>query len=159
MRPEILFPLFAPVTSLKGVGSRVAPLLERIGGPVVRDVLFLSPQRIVRRPPATIASATEGEIATFQVVVESHQRPGRSGRPWKIRVFDDTGFMTLVFFHGAGPDLERRHPRNAHRVVSGRLERERFGNAPQIVHPDYLVAPEQAGAIPKFEGIRLKSIL
>ena len=29
MRPEILFPLFAPITSLKGVGSRVAPLLER----------------------------------------------------------------------------------------------------------------------------------
>jgi ATP-dependent DNA helicase RecG len=153
MRPEILFPLFAPVTSLKGVGSRVAPLLERVGGPVVRDVLFLSPQRIVRRPPATIAAAAEGEIATFQVVVESHQRPGRSGRPWKIRVFDDTGFMTLVFFHGAGPDLERRHPRNARRVVSGRVERERFGNAPQIVHPDYLVAPEQADTIPKFEAV------
>ena len=27
MRPEILFSLFAPVTSLKGVGARVAPLL------------------------------------------------------------------------------------------------------------------------------------
>ena len=42
MRPEILFPLFAPITSLKGVGPRVAPLLERVAGPLVRDVLFVS---------------------------------------------------------------------------------------------------------------------
>ncbi len=33
MRPEILFPLFAPVTSLKGVGPRVAPLLEKLALP------------------------------------------------------------------------------------------------------------------------------
>jgi hypothetical protein len=32
MRPEILFPLFAPITSLKGVGPRIAPALERIAG-------------------------------------------------------------------------------------------------------------------------------
>jgi len=49
MRPEILFPLFAPITSLKGVGPRVAPLLERVAGPIVRDVLFLKPHAIVRR--------------------------------------------------------------------------------------------------------------
>jgi ATP-dependent DNA helicase RecG len=153
MRPEILFPLFAPVASLRGVGARVAPLLERVAGPMVRDVLFLLPQRIVYRPPALIASAVEGETATFDVVVESHRRPARPNQPWKIRVFDDTGFMNLVFFHGAGADLERRHPRNARRLVSGRLERERFGDAPQIVHPDYLVPPERAGDIPKSEAV------
>ena len=33
MRPlEILFPLYAPITSLKGVGPRVAPLLEKLAG-------------------------------------------------------------------------------------------------------------------------------
>ena len=30
MRPEILFPLYAPIASLKGVGPRVAPLLEKL---------------------------------------------------------------------------------------------------------------------------------
>ncbi|HEY5008439.1 MAG TPA: hypothetical protein VII42_10565, partial [Caulobacteraceae bacterium] len=40
MRPEILFPLFAPATSLKGVGPKLAPLVERLAGPLVRDVLF-----------------------------------------------------------------------------------------------------------------------
>ena len=28
MRPEILFPLFAPSSSLKGVGPKLAPTLE-----------------------------------------------------------------------------------------------------------------------------------
>ena len=32
MRPEILFPLFAPSASLKGVGPKLAPLLERLAG-------------------------------------------------------------------------------------------------------------------------------
>ena len=49
MRPEILFPLFAPITSLKGVGPRVAPLLEKLAGPIVRDVAFLVPHSLVRR--------------------------------------------------------------------------------------------------------------
>ena len=40
MRPEILFPLFAPASSLKGVGPKIAPLLEKLAGPHVRDVLF-----------------------------------------------------------------------------------------------------------------------
>ena len=30
MRPEILFPLFAPVTALSGVGPRFAKLFERL---------------------------------------------------------------------------------------------------------------------------------
>ena len=41
MRPEILFPLFAPASSLKGVGPKIAPLVEKLAGPHVRDVLFL----------------------------------------------------------------------------------------------------------------------
>jgi ATP-dependent DNA helicase RecG len=34
MRPEILFPLFTSVSTLKGVGPRVAPLVEKLAGPV-----------------------------------------------------------------------------------------------------------------------------
>ena len=58
MRPEILFPLFAPVTTLKGVGPRVAPLLEKLAGPIVRDVLFLKPHTVVPLAPITAKSAT-----------------------------------------------------------------------------------------------------
>src|SRR5436190_19717286 len=66
MRPEILFPLFAPVTTLKGVGPRVAPLLEKLAGTKVRDVLWLQPHSLVRRTPAVLSAARDGEIQTFE---------------------------------------------------------------------------------------------
>src|SRR5690606_28088598 len=102
MRPEILFPLFAPVSSLKGVGPRVAPLLGKLAGPIVRDVLFLKPHSLIRRTPATVSTAIEGEVMTFQVTIESYQRPRGPSQPWRVRAFDHTGFITLVFFGGFG---------------------------------------------------------
>jgi ATP-dependent DNA helicase RecG len=151
MRPEILFPLFSSVTSLKGVGPRVAPLLERLAGPLVRDVLWLQPHSVVRRTPSVIAAALDGEVMTFEVVVESLQVSRSAARPTRIRVFDQTGFMSLVFFGAYGGQLEQRHPVNARRIVSGKVELSQYGL--QMVHPDYMVAPEKAGDIPQVEPI------
>lgn len=151
MRPEILFPLFTSVTSLKGVGPRVAPLLERVAGPLVRDVLWLQPHSLVRRTPAVISAAADGEVMTFEVTIESLQVSRSASRPTRIRVFDQTGFMTLVFFGAYGGQLEQRHPVNARRIVSGKVEDTQYGL--QMVHPDYMVAPDKAGEIPQVEPI------
>lgn len=151
MRPEILFPLFTPVTSLKGVGPRVAPLLERVAGPLVRDVLWLQPHSLIRRTPASLAAAVDGEIMTFEVVIEELQISRVAARPSRIRVFDGTGFMTLVFFGAYGGQLEQRHPVNARRIVSGRVEISQYGL--QMVHPDYMVAPDKAADIPQIEPV------
>ena len=153
MRPPSLFPLFAPITALKGVGARVAPLLEHVAGPLVRDVLFLGPQNLLRRHPAKAARLVEGEIQTLIVTIESHVKPARPNLPWKIRAFDDTGFITLAFFKGHGPHLERQNPVGAARVVSGKVERDRYGTVLQMVHPDYLLPAERAGEVPEFEAI------
>jgi ATP-dependent DNA helicase RecG len=151
MRPEILFPLFAPVTSLKGVGARIAPLLERLAGPIVRDVLFLRPHNIVRRTPAVLSAALDGQVMTFEVTIEQHQRPRGGGQPWRIRVSDPTGFMTLVFFGRFSDQLESRHPVGAKRIISGKVEDDRFGR--QMIHPDYMVDPAKADEIPELEPI------
>ncbi|HEV2531597.1 ATP-dependent DNA helicase RecG [Phenylobacterium sp.] len=151
MRPEILFPLFAPVTSLKGVGSRLAPLLERLAGRLVRDVLFLKPHTLVRRTPAVLSAARDGEIMTFEVVIEEHQRPRAASQPWRVRVSDPTGFMTLVFFGRFADQLESRHPAGARRIVSGKVGDDKFGR--QMVHPDYLLDPAKAAEIPELEPI------
>jgi ATP-dependent DNA helicase RecG len=151
MRPEILFPLFAPVTSLKGVGSRIAPLLERLAGRVVRDVLFLKPHNVVRRTPAVLSGAIDGQVMTFEVTVEQHQRPRVASQPWRIRVSDPTGVMTLVFFGRFNEQLESRHPVGAKRIISGKVEDDRFGR--QMVHPDYMVDPAKAEEIPELEPI------
>jgi ATP-dependent DNA helicase RecG len=152
MRPEILFPLFGPVGSLKGVGARVAPLLERVAGPRVRDLVFLPPQGLVHRRRTSVRNAVEGEVQTLTVRIEAHTRPSRPGQPWRIRAHDDTGAVILTYFKTFGPQLLERHPIGAVRVVSGRVERDRLG-ALQIVHPDYLLPPDREAEIPDAETV------
>jgi len=119
----------------------------------VRDVLFLGPQALVRRERTKTADATPGEHETFLVTIDAHQRPGRANMPWKIRTYDDTGFLTLVFFRGHGPHLERSHPKGAQRVVSGKVERSEFDHALQILHPDYFWGADRADELPEVEAI------
>ncbi len=151
MRPEILFPLFAPSTSLKGVGPRVAPLLDKLAGPLVRDVLFLRPHTLIRREQATVASAREGEVQIFEVEIDSYQKPRSPQQPWRIKTYDGTGVLTLVFFGAFGNQLPQRHPEGSRRFVSGKVEL--YGLDWQITHPDYMVAPEKAAEIPAFEAV------
>jgi ATP-dependent DNA helicase RecG len=151
MRPEILFALFAPSTSLKGVGPRLAPLIERLAGPLVRDVLFLAPTGVVRRVPATTAQAREGETVILDVHIDAHL-PGRSpSQPYKIRAADEEGFITLIYFKVFGDNLAKHNPVGARRAVSGKVEA--FGNERQIVHPDYLIPIERMAEIPLFEAV------
>ena len=151
MRPEILFPLFAPVTSLKGVGARVAPLLEKVAGPIVRDVAFVRPHAVIRREPSVVADAVEGAVQTFEVTIDAFRRPRGPQQPWRIESHDASGTLSLVFFGRFAGDLEAKHPVGARRVVSGKVER--FGANLQIGHPDYLLPPERAAEIPAFEAV------
>ena len=151
MRPEILFPLFAPVSTLKGVGPKVEPLVERVAGPLVRDMLFLGPQSLIHRTPTTVDSVVDGQVHTLTVDVELHTKPARMDIPWKIRCFDGTAFLTLIWFKGHGDHLMRQHPLGSKRVVSGKIER--WGNEIQMAHPDYIVPVERAAEIPETEAV------
>jgi len=88
---------------------------------------------------------------TFEVTIESWQPPRARQQPWRARVFDDTGFLTLVFFGGFGNQVRERHPPNARRLVSGRVEDQGYGW--QMAHPDYMVAPDKAAEIPEIEPV------
>jgi ATP-dependent DNA helicase RecG len=151
MRPEILFPLFAPVSALKGVGPKVLPLVEKLAGPLARDVLFLQPQGVIHRGLTDAAHAREGEVQTLKVHIEAHFPSPRPAIPWKIRAYDGTGFLTLVFFKGQSPHLQRQHPVGEERVVSGKVER--FGGELQMAHPDYILPLERAQEIPEIEAV------
>ncbi|MGD9740788.1 MAG: ATP-dependent DNA helicase RecG, partial [Bauldia sp.] len=84
MRPAILNPLFAPVTSLEGVGPKVATLLARLLDraddftPRVVDLLFHLPSGVIdrsRRPG--IARSPEGAVVTITGRVDRHLPPPR----------------------------------------------------------------------------------
>jgi len=73
LRPEILFPLYAPVTTLAGVGPRLGKLFERLAGPAVVDLLWHLPSGIIdRRFAPKVREAPAGAIATLTVVVDGH---------------------------------------------------------------------------------------
>lgn len=151
MRPQILFPLFAEVTSLKGVGTKVAPLIQKLAGPLVRDVAFLAPTGVITRRRTTAADAVEGEVGIFDVIVDRMIAPGRPGVPLKVRASDDTGFVHLIWFGGSPQHIDRQLPRGERRLVSGKVER--FNGEVQIVHPDWIVPLDKADEIPAVEPI------
>jgi ATP-dependent DNA helicase RecG len=151
MRLEILFPLFAPVDTLKGVGPRTLPLVQKLAGPLVRDVLFLGPTGVVTRRRTTAAEAMEGEVGVFDVIVDRMIAPGRPGVPLKVRASDETGFVHLIWFGGSPQHIDRQLPRGERRLVSGKVER--FNNEVQIVHPDWIVPLDKGEDIPAVEPV------
>ncbi|WP_313104812.1 ATP-dependent DNA helicase RecG [Brevundimonas sp.] len=151
MRPEILFPLFADVSTLKGVGPRSAPLVHKLAGPLVRDVLFLSPSGIIQRRRTTAAVAVEGEIGVFEVLIDRLIPPHKIGAPFKMRASDETGFVHLIWFAGSPRHIESLAPRGERRLVTGKVER--FNNEVQIAHPDYILPLEKVDEIPLSEPV------
>ncbi|MBV9522224.1 MAG: ATP-dependent DNA helicase RecG, partial [Alphaproteobacteria bacterium] len=151
MRPEILFPLFAPVTKLPGIGPRLGKLFERLAGPAVVDLLWHLPSGLVdRRFRPKVREARPGAIATLTVRVEQHL-PGHGNRPYRVRCMDETGFLHLVFFHAKGDYLQHLLPLGATRIVSGRVDV--FNNEVQITHPDQIVAPEEEDRLKPVEPV------
>ena len=140
-RPEILFPLFAPVTSIKGVGSRIGALIERVAGPNIVDLIWHLPSGLLdRRYAAAVCDVEPGRIATLTVTVEIHRPPPVANRriPYKIDCYDETGAIELVYFHARPDYLEKTLPPGEQRVISGTVEL--FDGTLQMTHPD-IVAP------------------
>jgi ATP-dependent DNA helicase RecG len=152
VRPQILFPLFAPVTVLPGIGPRLAKLIEKLAGDKVVSLCWHLPTGFVdRRPCAGVAAAPLDRVVTLTVTVDGHVPPFGPRQPYKVRCRDATGFLHLVFFTARPEYLSKILPVGQARVVSGKIER--FGSETQITHPDYIVPPAQAGSIPEAEAV------
>ncbi len=139
-RPFDLDPLFRSLTTLPGVGPRNGALIEKlIGGPKVLDLLWHLPIDFIdRRFSPKIAEAPDGQIATMEVRVLSHTPNARRGLPYRVKCEDDSGEITLVFFHANKGWIEKQLPlfseSNEPRVISGKIEY--YQGNPQIVHPE-----------------------
>ncbi|MEM9278897.1 MAG: ATP-dependent DNA helicase RecG [Pseudomonadota bacterium] len=161
MRPEILNPLFVPVSSLEGIGPKLTKTLTRLfhgnetGEPArISELLFHIPHSIIdRRNRPDISSAVEGVISTFEVVVDRHLVPPRGNKriPYRIEVHDETGEMTLVFFRGHADWLGKTMPVGELRYVSGRPEF--FNGKLNMVHPDHMVSAEEFATMPLVEPV------
>jgi ATP-dependent DNA helicase RecG len=144
---------FAKLTTLDGVGEKLAiRLSELIGGDQIKDLLFYKPTRWVNRSPiASISDSVFGEIQTTKGVVQQFSAAPRGSKVQRVRLVDDTGFLTLVFFNSNAGYLQKQFPVGKEIAVSGEIED--FHGQRQMTHPEYILSAEKIDEIPPVEPV------
>jgi ATP-dependent DNA helicase RecG len=151
-RPAILFPLFAELETLEGVGPKTARALEGLGVTRPKDLLFLLPHSGVDRARRdSVRDVVPPTILTVEVEVGAHFPPRTKGKPYRVMVRDAQLEWALVFFHARGDYLQKLLPTGQRRIVSGRIEL--FDGIAQMVHPDHVLRGEEAGDLPAYEPV------
>src|SRR6202048_3741827 len=148
MRPALLNPLFAPVTSLAGVGPKqdrlLRYLLDRDETPPLVDLLLHLPASVIdRRARPKIRDAVPGTVVTLEVTVDRHRpTPSRNARaPHLVYASDDTGDVGRAYFRALPGYVEKLLPVGSKRYGSGTAQM--YDGTLQITHPDRVV--DEAG--------------
>jgi ATP-dependent DNA helicase RecG len=157
MRPPLLNPLFASLTSLPGVGPRLEKLYARLldrEAPRVIDLLFHLPSGTIdRRARPKLRDVQAGQVVTVAVTIDKHRPspPHRARAPYRVYAHDETGDITLTYFNARRDYLEKLLPEGELRYVSGTAEF--YDDMLQMVHPDRVVDETGFAALPLVEPI------
>jgi ATP-dependent DNA helicase RecG len=158
MRPSLLNTLFASVTTLPGVGPKVAKLLARLtgrdDGARVADLVFHLPTgSIDRRARPKLRDVEPGTVVTVAVTIDRHRAPppGRSRAPFLVYASDDTGDIVLTYFGAHTDYVAKLLPVGAHRYVSGTTAL--YDGMLQMVHPDRVVDEAGLAKLPAIEPV------
>lgn len=150
-RPPVLFPLFAELETLPGVGPKTAQALAQMHISRPRDLLLTLPTSGTdRRTRPTVQGVPSGQTVTVQVTVLRHQ-PSSGRGPYRIYVEDAQTTLSLVWFRPNRGYLEKLLPVGEERLISGKLER--YDGQAQIAHPDHVLPLGEAATIPPFEPV------
>ena len=141
LRPPLLNPLFAALTTLPGVGPAVAASAARLLGradPRCLELLAHLPTSAIDPTPRTaLTPADSGEMVTLQAVIERHRLAATASRaPHRLGARAAGEPVELVFFGARSDYLTTRFPIGATVLLHGRLDR--FNEQWQIAHPELL---------------------
>ena len=152
-RPTSLFPLFASVTTLPGIGARLGAIMEKRIGATVIDLLRHAPVGLIdRRARPALDEVQSGQLITIEVLITKHDiSPRHISRPSRIQAENETGEVELVFFKADARFLERTLPLGERCIISGTAEL--YQGRVQMAHPDYIVAPGDLAQLPLLEPI------
>lgn len=152
-RPEILFPLFADLLVLNGIGPKTAQNFKKMGVTRPRDLLFILPHGLINRQiTESVFDIQPPAVITVEVMIGMHKPNAIKGRPYRVTVQDALVSFELVFFHARSDWLRNQLPTGKKRVISGKLEL--FDGTAQMVHPDYILDPGlAANQIPQNEPL------
>jgi len=136
MRPDILNPLFAEVTALKGVGPGLAKPLDRLGLHRVVDVAFHLPTGFIDRVPRDeLDMADAGRTIAITLTPVDYKTSASPRGPMRVHAVDGRGnYVSLIYFGGSSGWVKKLLPLNEPKRVSGKLEM--YGQELQIIHPD-----------------------
>lgn len=153
MRPDILNPIFAEITVLKGIGPQLAKPLERLGLARVVDVLFHLPSGWVdRKLTNELDVADSGRIIGVTLTPVDYRASGGGRAPFRVQATDEHGnYVSLVYFGRNSAWPRKLLPLNEPKLVSGKLEH--YGDTLQIVHPDHVLPSEEAATLPAREPV------
>jgi len=151
MRPAILNPIFAEVEALKGVGPQLAKPLKKLGLARAVDALFHLPTGSIRRRHVEALSPSDvGSVVAVELKAIDYRQAGRG--PFRVEALDREGnHVSLVYFGGQPGWARKLLPLDELRLVSGKLDA--YGDRLQIVHPDYVLPPAEAGNLPAREAV------
>src|SRR5579859_5917794 len=163
MRPPALNPLFAPLSTLPGIGPRLEKLYARLLGrgdderPRLIDLLFHLPTGFVdRRSRPRLSEVVPGTVVTVAVRVDGHRPPPphRPRAPYNIDTSDaEDGIQTLTitYFNARRDYLEKLLPEGEVRYVSGTATL--YDGHLQMVHPDRVVDAEGFRHLPLLDPV------
>src|SRR6476646_10836395 len=158
MRPNVLNPLFAALTSLPGIGPKVeklyARLLDRDGAPRIVDLLFHLPTGTIdRRSRPKLRDVVPDTVVTVSVTVDRHRPPPphRPRAPYQIYASDETGDLILTFFSAHKDYLQKLLPVGEKRYISGAVAL--YDGMLQMVHPDRVVDEAGFAKLPLVEPV------
>jgi ATP-dependent DNA helicase RecG len=157
MRPPLLDPLFGSLTSLSGIGPKLAKLFARLldrETPRVIDLLFHLPSGTVdRRARPELRDVKPGTIVTVAVTIDSHRAPppNRPRAPYNIYASDGPASMVLTYFNARRDYLEKLLPVGEVRYVSGTVTS--YDGMLQMVHPDHVISEADLAKLPLVEPV------
>jgi ATP-dependent DNA helicase RecG len=150
-----------PVRHVKGVGPKIEALLSQKGIHTIEDLFYFLPGRYAdKRTVRTICELNEGDMGFIVGKVTASRPvyyPRARRRAFEAIVQDDTGTLTLRWFHVVLPYLKELCMKGNILMLSGRVTR--FGKNLQIVHPDVVVLESEdeleglQGIIPVYSEI------
>src|SRR5262249_10367720 len=145
MRPPVLNPLFAALSSLPGIGPKLGKLYARLFGrdgevPRINDLVFLLPSGFGhRRQQPKPSQGTPDNVVTVAVTIDPHRSPPphRPRVPYNIEASDETNTLTITYFNARKDYLQKLFPVGEVRYVSGTATL--YDGHLQMVHPDRVV--------------------
>ena len=159
MRPAVLNPLFASLSSLPGIGPKLEKLYARLLNrdnepPRLVDLLFHLPTSFVdRRNQPKLSEVTPDTVVTVAVTIDKHRPspPHRPRAPYNIAASDDTNTLTITYFNARKDYLQKLYPVGEVRYVSGTATL--YDGHLQMVHPDYVVDAEGFKHLPLLDPV------